>query len=245
MCRCCDVLGSVRGRRAGLGGRNAASRMKKMRRSTLAAALGVSSVVLLLTLWASTADESLYRSVVGGTGGDSRGAGSEAGGGDSSASIACYEADDAGNALPDVEDEPAAARGAAIFFHETSCLSSRVGAVTLTPRQACAVESAARANPGVPVFLLMTAPVAPAPADANSTVRWSAAARQLSHYPNVKVRHLRLDDYVRETPLEQWYRGGALRASRWPRSHASDVLRFLTLWKFGGTYLDLDVVVTK
>lgn len=28
-------------------------------------------------------------------------------------------------------------------------------------------------------------------------------------------------------------------------SHTSDVLRYLTLWKYGGTYLDLDVVVRK
>jgi lactosylceramide 4-alpha-galactosyltransferase len=28
-------------------------------------------------------------------------------------------------------------------------------------------------------------------------------------------------------------------------AHLSDVLRLLTLWKYGGTYLDLDVIVQK
>lgn len=33
--------------------------------------------------------------------------------------------------------------------------------------------------------------------------------------------------------------------SKFPVSHASDILRYLTLWKYGGIYLDLDVIVLK
>jgi hypothetical protein len=28
-------------------------------------------------------------------------------------------------------------------------------------------------------------------------------------------------------------------------AHASDILRFITLWKYGGTYLDMDFVIRK
>nr|CAD7411140.1 unnamed protein product [Timema cristinae] len=58
-------------------------------------------------------------------------------------------------------------------------------------------------------------------------------------------RHVNIEHYLEGTPLEDWYKEGALKKSRWPMSHSSDVLRFITLWKYGGTYLDLDVVVTK
>jgi mannosyltransferase OCH1-like enzyme len=27
--------------------------------------------------------------------------------------------------------------------------------------------------------------------------------------------------------------------------HASDILRYITLWKYGGTYLDMDFVIRK
>ena len=56
---------------------------------------------------------------------------------------------------------------------------------------------------------------------------------------------MNLKRYVKGTPLEGWYNAGALKKSLWPTSHASDVMRYLTLWKFSGTYLDLDIVMLK
>ena len=73
----------------------------------------------------------------------------------------------------------------------------------------------------------------------------SPSVQQLFKYPNIKIRHVSLEKYFEDTPLRAWYKTGLLRTSHWPRSHASDVLRYLTLWKYGGTYLDLDVVVTR
>ncbi|XP_067005167.1 lactosylceramide 4-alpha-galactosyltransferase isoform X2 [Anabrus simplex] len=131
-------------------------------------------------------------------------------------------------------------KGKSIFFHETSCASSIKGKLVLTPRQACAVESAAKMNPDLDVYLLFASPIKNA-----NVSQWSGVVRQLLTYPNVRIRHVSLDRYIAGSPLEDWYRRGALQTSRWPRSHASDVLRFLTLWKFGGTYLDLDIVVTR
>jgi lactosylceramide 4-alpha-galactosyltransferase len=95
-------------------------------------------------------------------------------------------------------------------------------------------------NPKLEVYLLFTAPIHLG----NSTQR-NRVISQLLSYPNIHIRHLNFEKYFMGSPLEGWYKGGALKASRWPRSHASDALRFLTLWKYGGTYLDLDVVVTR
>jgi lactosylceramide 4-alpha-galactosyltransferase len=155
--------------------------------------------------------------------------------------ISCYD-DEASNTIDEITSSTSLppSKGKSIFFHETSCGSSSQGGIILTARQACAVESAAKMNPDLEVYLLFTAPINLG----NSTVK-NKVVTQLLSYPNIHVRHLHFEKYFMGSPLEEWYKGGALKASRWPRSHASDALRFLTLWKYGGTYLDLDVIVTR
>lgn len=125
--------------------------------------------------------------------------------------------------------------GRNIFFHETSCFGEE--GLKLNARQACAVESAARMNPSMTVFLLFVSK-----SEFSNSTR--EIIRQLLNYRNIKIRHIKPDNYVKKTPLEAWYAKGELKKSRWPNSHMSDVLRYLTLWKYGGIYLDLDVVVT-
>ncbi|XP_063240329.1 lactosylceramide 4-alpha-galactosyltransferase-like isoform X2 [Bacillus rossius redtenbacheri] len=150
--------------------------------------------------------------------------------------IGCYAETSAEPPADREEEEP---KRGSIFFLETSCRSSRAGRLELGARQACAVESAARGNPGLQVYLLFASPAA------RNWTAWSWAARELLAYPNVHIRHVNVERYLRGTPLEELYTSGALRRSYWPVSHASDVLRFLTLWRYSGTYLDLDVVLTK
>lgn len=121
-----------------------------------------------------------------------------------------------------------------IFFHETSCFGEK--GIILNPRQACAVESAAIMNPGTTIYLLF---ISPSPI----SVETKEIVKLLSSYPNIKIRRIYPETYTKETPLEDWYKSGVLMKSKWRRSHMSDVLRYLTLWKYGGIYLDLDVVV--
>lgn len=64
-------------------------------------------------------------------------------------------------------------------------------------------------------------------------------------YPNVHFNYLNLTQYAEHTPLANWLKTGELYRSKYVNSHASDVLRFLSLWKYSGTYLDLDVVMLK
>jgi len=148
--------------------------------------------------------------------------------------IACYY-DTSHNTLPELE--ASVTEDTSIFFLETSCHNPP--GVHLTPRQACAVESAAKMNPASDVYVLFPSPIV----DNSSAL--TPSVRQLLTYPNVRLRHVPMDRYFSHTPLDEWYQSGMLRTSRWPRSHTSDILRYLTLWKFGGIYLDLDVVVIK
>lgn len=108
-------------------------------------------------------------------------------------------------------------------------------------RQACAIESAAKMNPEWDVFLLFASPVG----FSNGTAPISPIINALKSYPNIHLRNVNLWTYARNTPLADWINAGDLFLSKYMNSHASDFLRYLSLYKFGGTYMDLDVVVKK
>ena len=61
----------------------------------------------------------------------------------------------------------------------------------------------------------------------------------LLSYPNVHINHLNLTKYARNTPLEDWIKNDKLFRSHYVVIHTSDVLRLLSLYKYGGTYLDM------
>nr|CAD7454081.1 unnamed protein product [Timema tahoe] len=130
-----------------------------------------------------------------------------------------------------------------IFFLETSCVAISTDKVKahgmrLDQRQACTIESAARANPGSHVYFLHTCPI-----DAASMVDTNAAVRQIFTYSNVRVINVDPVEFVAGTVLEGWFNSGKLLKSLFPVVHASHVFRFLTLWKFGGLYLDMDYLI--
>lgn len=121
-----------------------------------------------------------------------------------------------------------------IFFHETTCSS-----LNLTPRQACAVESAARNNHNLNVFLLYLA-----------TEQFSEKSKRfidiLETYDNVYIRRIRLSTYIINTPMEDWFWANIRRLWEnhdWWYKDFHDYIRMLTLWKFGGISLNLNSVV--
>lgn len=69
--------------------------------------------------------------------------------------------------------------------------------------------------------------------------------KSLQKHSNVRFKYLNAYEFSKNTPLEAWILSDKLAESKFLISHTSDVLRYLTLWKFGGTYLDLDVIVVK
>jgi len=123
-----------------------------------------------------------------------------------------------------------------IFFHETSCRHVEAGEIMLFPRQACAIESAALMNPHHDIYVTFSSP---------GTIGSDKLVQHLLTYPNIKFVYLNFGAYTKNTPIESLYRQDLLDKSEYAESHASDILRYLTLWKFGGIYLDLDIVVVK
>lgn len=74
------------------------------------------------------------------------------------------------------------------------------------------------------------------------THNMTAVFRLITHYKNVKIRHVDFYGYVSDTPAEAFVKSGTMDKGRWPVEQHSDLLRLLTLWKFGGVYMDIDVV---
>ncbi|KAL4704444.1 hypothetical protein ACJJTC_014376 [Scirpophaga incertulas] len=141
--------------------------------------------------------------------------------------LSCHHTD-AEDVLPSAEDMEFPST---IFFHETSCKGG------LDSRQACAVESAARAHPYWDINVLFTAP-----ATEKSLKKSTYLLKELN---NIRFYRINVIQYSKGTPLEAFVARGALNRTKWRISHASDVLRYLTLFKWGGVYLDLDVVVAR
>ena len=129
-----------------------------------------------------------------------------------------------------------------IFFHETS------GFNELSFRQCCAIESAAKHNSDRPVQLFLRPSTnCSAEYTMSSLYSWHNPAwlKVLSKYPNVAVILINEDHYFSGTPLEQWYRKGEWRSSRYEKAHLSDYIRILTMEKGGGLYLDMDILTLK
>ncbi|KXJ75779.1 hypothetical protein RP20_CCG011070 [Aedes albopictus] len=127
-------------------------------------------------------------------------------------------------------------QGRNIFFILTTLTND--GTIQLTPRQACAIESAARANPDWKVFPLFV------------FAKWFNVSSDpfipsLLRFCNIRLRHVNLETFAVGSPVEKLFIEGALSKSSFIVEHTADVLRLLTLYKYGGTYLDTDVVVRR
>lgn len=128
------------------------------------------------------------------------------------------------------------------FYLETSC-ATPASTINLTPRQLCAVESAAKNSPNWNIYVLFAANIGFL--NDTSSTEYKMLDAVLSTYTNIKFLRLNITNYGNGTPLSDWMRDGKMFDSDYINSHLSDVLRYLTLYKYGGTYLDLDVVVLK
>ncbi|KAJ0177449.1 hypothetical protein K1T71_007458 [Dendrolimus kikuchii] len=144
--------------------------------------------------------------------------------------INCHTRDD-GDALPAAEGKYTPKENS-IFFHETSCRGG------FDSRQACAVESAARLHPTREIHVLFSAPV-------EERVLKHSCLAKLQTYPNIKLSRVHIARYAKGTPLEAMVNSDQLSKSNWHVEHTSDVLRYLTLYKWGGIYLDTDTLVVK
>lgn len=147
-----------------------------------------------------------------------------------------------------------------IFFIETSCVRNGLAHLTarycescmkictLTPkialfsifsRQACAIESTARWNPQRHIFVLFTSQVG------FSEKLSSPIMKSLRIFPNLHFRRIYYREFAMGTPAQDFFTTDQIFQSKYLMETFSDVLRLVTLYRFGGIYLDLNVVVQK
>ncbi|KAH8263401.1 hypothetical protein KR044_008257, partial [Drosophila immigrans] len=132
--------------------------------------------------------------------------------------------------------------GKTIFFHETRCHPPGSKYImNLTARQACSIESAALNNPEFQVFVLFASPTYLPKAEDPKLPLIEA----LQSYKNVHLRQLNIWRYAMGTPIEDWVNKGDLFESSFLTEHTSDLLRLMSLYRYGGIYMDIDVVVLR
>lgn len=125
-------------------------------------------------------------------------------------------------------------RGKSIFFHVTE--PNPTGELSLTHREACAIETAAFNNPTADVFVLFASPTY-VPNNLTSPV-----IKSLLKYKNIFLRNNDIWSYTKNTPAEGWFRSETIFRSDFLTTHLSEFLRLVTLWRFGGIYVNLDVL---
>lgn len=119
-----------------------------------------------------------------------------------------------------------------IFFVEASC---QMG---LSFHQVCSIESAARANPEWQVSVLFAGRI---PEQCQRTVNFTT----LETYSNIRLYRIHVKKFADGTPFQDFFNSNALDNSLYPVYHSTEILQFLTLHKWGGVYLNTNMVVSK
>ncbi|KAI9563398.1 hypothetical protein GHT06_010861 [Daphnia sinensis] len=125
------------------------------------------------------------------------------------------------------------------------------GEECLTPRQACGVESAARANSQMDVKVyLNTAKIGPPGWDdllrRPGRVRSCSLNQMLdSEFSNVEMIRENFTSILRNSSFRPLIESGNFHTSHWSVVQVSDAIRLLLLQKYGGYYLDFDNIVFR
>lgn len=133
-----------------------------------------------------------------------------------------------------------------IFFIESS------GEACLTARQACSIESAARSNPDLAIRVHIENEKRPLKNKKKETKKAAAGQTRsctvtdsLKNLANVQLVYENLEHHLKDTPLWSLQSKGRLNESLYPLMHWSDAARVAILWRKGGIYMDLDVIVLR
>lgn len=73
----------------------------------------------------------------------------------------------------------------------------------------------------------------------------SSVTKVLFSYPNIQFKHFDLIEIAKQTLIEDWIKTSKLFRSYFFIMHASDIFRLVLLRKYGGVYIDLDMLVLK
>ncbi|XP_064468960.1 lactosylceramide 4-alpha-galactosyltransferase-like [Ornithodoros turicata] len=127
-------------------------------------------------------------------------------------------------------------------FFEEDCSSEMImfvessGQGHLNGRISCALESTSKHNPERTVVLWYHEKL---------LSRDNPFIPVIERLGNVQLRNMTPEVIFKGTPLELWYASGILNQSSHSVVHLSDALRLALVYKFGGAYMDIDIVNLK
>ena len=103
-------------------------------------------------------------------------------------------------------------------------------------REFCPIEAAAKLHPDKPVVVHIAA----------DTLEVSSIVYELNQaYKNIAYLKMDIREAVKDTPLEDWYDPSIIESAMYRNSRMSDITRSTTLYKYGGWYLDSDLIVIR
>ena len=141
--------------------------------------------------------------------------------------------------LPDSEDSVLNFDPREITLNETIFfLETNTKAAQFNPRLLCAFESAAKFNPDLKVFVLLVESI-------GDTSKVFTTPHYLRRVENLHFRRLTQaasDSIARGTAVEHIWISGHVASSKYGLNNISNILRILLVFKFGGYYLDSDIV---
>lgn len=73
-------------------------------------------------------------------------------------------------------------------------------------------------------------------------MKYSESTDILAEYSNIHIKFLNPVEFSKGTQLEEFFAKDKMKNSSNPIEHMSDIVRVLLLNKYGGQYLDLDVL---
>lgn len=123
-----------------------------------------------------------------------------------------------------------------VFFVETRKDTDNV---EFTSRMACSIESAARVDSESKVVVFYTS------FERLQTLKMSPIRDAVLSYSNVFIDFVNLSRISAGSPMEEFMKTDKFAASQYPIEHLADATRLLVLWKFGGVYIDGDVIVRR
>ncbi|XP_067850870.1 lactosylceramide 4-alpha-galactosyltransferase-like [Heptranchias perlo] len=113
--------------------------------------------------------------------------------------------------------------------------------VELSPLSVCSVESAARANPEKPIYYFIRG----FNGNLSDYPDQYMIFQTLQSMKNVILLPLKLKTLFENTPLDDWYQKVDPDLETYWIHVLSDACRLALLWKYGGIYLDTDIISLK
>ena len=100
-------------------------------------------------------------------------------------------------------------------------------------RQLCSIESAAKNNPNAKILVF--------------SLSAKIIKKILKTYPNINLKFFEVDQFLLGTFVEKWYQQNKdlILNGRYAPNNISNLLRLVSLWKYGGYYADLDTITVR